>query len=129
MDPGTGERWRAGRRALVCAVLAACFAASTATAATPVLIDVAPVKVIPKKRMAILLVTTAGDLAKPAQCALDARAFVPCEPRMVFRGLRKGRHTFRVEATPADGSPISALSKVFFLRAAKKKSKVGRATK
>lgn len=114
MHPRKCER-RRGRRLTLIASLAALLTVGVALAAEPVLIDVGPVRVKPQKRLATLTVTTSGSLAKPAECSLDAGPPVPCAPRMTYRRLQRGRHTFRVEATPADGSPISAVSKVFYV--------------
>jgi hypothetical protein len=37
-------------------------------------------------------------------CKLDAKAWRACEPAQVYRGLKEGRHFFRVKATDAAGN-------------------------
>lgn len=42
------------------------------------------------------------------QCKIDRRKWVSCGSSRTYRGLRPGRHTFRVRALDAEGAPLTA---------------------
>lgn len=47
-------------------------------------------------------------------CKLDARRYVPCGPKVVYRKLKPGRHTFKSKAVNSSGEPDSTPAVVHF---------------
>jgi len=87
-----------------------------------IFLEVGPVRIKPKQRVATVSVIATGAIAGPPTCSLDGRAASVCPPTVLFSHLTKGQHTLVVEATPSDGSPVDLVTKVFVFTGPAKKS-------